>query len=144
MKKLNFSIHINAPRERVWQILWDDTTYRQWAAVFHEGSYAESDWEEGSRILFLSGGNGMISRIARLVPNEVMTFEHLGEVKAGVEDFDSAEVQVWKGALEHYALSEREGGTELSVELDSDDVFADYFSKTFPKALARVKELAEA
>lgn len=141
MKKLNFSIHIAAPKERLWQTLWNDATYRQWTATFHEGSYAESDWKEGSKILFLGpGGNGMTSRIARLIPNEFMSFEHLGEVKNGVEDFSGG----WSGALENYSLHEQDGGTELSVEIDSDDSFADYFSETFPKALARVKELAEA
>ncbi len=145
MKKLNFSTQINATKERVWNILWDDATYRQWTAAFHEGSYAESDWQEGSKILFLGpGGNGMISRIARLVPNEIMTFEHLGEMKEGVEDFTTAAEKGWAGALEHYALHEINGGTKLFVELDWDDEFADYFQKTFPKALEKVKELAEA
>ncbi|MBK9014159.1 MAG: SRPBCC domain-containing protein [Saprospiraceae bacterium] len=142
MKKLNFSISINATRERVWQILWDDATYRQWAAVFHEGSYAESDWQEGSKIRFLGpGGNdGMVSRIDKLVPNEVMDFEHLGEMKNGVEDMTSA----WGGSHERYFLNEKDEGTELSVELESTDEFGDYFAKTFPAALAKIKELSEA
>lgn len=145
MKKLNFSTHINAPKNRVWNTLWDDATYRQWTAAFHEGSYAESDWQEGSKILFLGpGGSGMTSRIARLIPHEFMSFEHLGEVTGGVEDFDSAAAKGWAGALENYTLRENEGGTELSVEVDVGDSFADMFLGMFPKALQKVKELAEA
>jgi uncharacterized protein YndB with AHSA1/START domain len=145
MKKHRFTTHISAPRERVWHILWDDATYRAWTAAFIEGSHAQSDWQEGSEIRFLSpGGNGMVSRIAKLVPNQEMTFEHLGEIKNGVEDFASAEEKGWKGALEKYELHEQDGGTRLEAELDADEAEADYFAKTFPIALAKVKELAEA
>jgi len=145
MKRLTFSTHIRAPKNRVWHALWDDANYRQWTTVFHEGSHAVSDWQEGSKILFLGPeGSGMVSRIARLVPNEFMSFQHLGEMKSGVEDYTSAEAQGWAGALENYTLREKDGGTELSVELDTENSFAEYFAGTFPKALARVKELAEA
>ncbi|MBI5915618.1 MAG: SRPBCC domain-containing protein [Bacteroidetes bacterium] len=140
MKKLNFTVNINAPRERVWQTLWNDATYRQWTAVFHEGSYAESDWQEGSKILFLSpSGDGMTSRIARLIPNKFMSFEHLGEVKNGAEDFSGN----WSGAFENYMLTATDSAATLAVEIDSDDNFADYFKDIFPKALAKVKELSE-
>lgn len=145
MKKLNFSTHINAPRERAWQVLWEDASYRAWTAVFHKGSYAESDWKEGSKILFLGpddngGTGGMTSRIAKLVPNETMVFEHLGEVKNGLEDFSKG----WSDAFEKYFLRQSADGTELHVELDTLDEYASYFEETFPKALAKIKELAEA
>ena len=146
MKKLTFSIQIDASRERVWDALWIDQNYRAWTSVFHPGSHAESDWKEGSKILFLGGDerSGMVSRIASLIPNEFMSFQHLGEIKNGVEDYDSPAVKAWNGAHENYTLQEKSGGTELSVELDADDSFADYFQDKFPKALEKVKELAEA
>jgi uncharacterized protein YndB with AHSA1/START domain len=145
MKKLTFSIQIDAPKEQVWNVLWNDESYRAWTSVFHPGSYAKSDWKEGSKILFLGGdGNdGMISTIARLIPNEFMSFQHLGELKNGVEDYDSPSAKGWAGAMENYTLQEKNGGTELSVELDADNSFADYFTQAFPKALDKVKELAE-
>jgi uncharacterized protein YndB with AHSA1/START domain len=145
MEKLIFTTHINAPRERVWQALWEDASYRAWTAVFHEGSYAESDWQEGSKILFLGpdgdgGTGGMTSRIAKLVPNDTMIFEHLGEVKNGVEDFSKG----WSEAFEKYFLRPSADGTELTVELDTLSEYASYFQETFPKAMAKIKELAEA
>ena len=144
MKKLNFSTQIIASKERVWSTLWDNATYRQWTAVFHEGSYAESDWQEGSKILFLGpGGSGMTSRIARLIPNEFMSFQHLGEIKNGVEDFTSSEAQGWAGALENYTLKKVGDATELSVEMDADGEFENMFKDIFPKALAKLKELSE-
>ncbi len=144
MKKLKFSIQIDAPQERVWNILWTDETYRAWTAAFHPGSYAKSDWKEGSKILFLgSEGEGMVSKIERLVPNEYMSFQHLGELKNGVEDYDSPKVKGWTGAMENYTLHEENGGTKLDVDLDADESFADHLEGAFPKALDKVKELAE-
>lgn len=139
MKTLHFSININAPVEKVWNALWQDANYRKWTAVFHEGSYAESDWEEGSKILFLGpGGDGMFSMIEKKIPNKQMIFKHLGELKNGVE-----ESKGWENARESYFLSEKDGGTELKVELDSVGEFEQYFSETFPKALQEVKNIAE-
>jgi uncharacterized protein YndB with AHSA1/START domain len=141
MKKLTFSTQIAAPRTRVWSALWDDSTYRQWTSLFTEGSHAISDWREGSRILFLGpAGDGMASRIDRLIPGEFMSFEHLGEVKGGVE----VTGQQWAGARENYTLRDHDGGTEVTVELDTVADFAGYLAGVFPKALARLKELAEA
>ena len=53
MEKKQFKIEIAAPREKVWKILWGDKTYPAWTSVFAEGSRAETDWEEGSKVLFL-------------------------------------------------------------------------------------------
>lgn len=145
MKKVNFSIDIAAAPERVWEALWHDENYRNWTSAFGEGSRAESDWQEGSKILFLggSGDEGMSSRIARKIPNQFMSFEHLGVVKDGVEDFSSTATDGWAGSHENYTLTPNAGGTRLDVELDTKDDFETYFRDTFPKALARVKEIAE-
>lgn len=144
MKHLNFSIQINAPKEKVWSILLDDKTYRQWASVFHEGSYAIGDWSEGSKILFLGPeGSGMTSRIFRHVPNEFISIQHLGTIKDGVEDFESEETKKWSGALENYSASERNGATELLVEFDTTEDYEAYFQEKWPKALEKVKELSE-
>ena len=60
MSTLKFNTNINAPKEKVWETLWNDTTYQQWTAAFTAGSYTESDWNEGSKIKFLSpNGNRM-------------------------------------------------------------------------------------
>jgi len=139
MKTLKFTETIKASKTKVWETLWNDDTYKQWTAPFMEGSYAESDWKEGSKILFLSpGGNGMFSIIEKKIPNEQMTFKHLGEIKNGVE-----EAKNWEGAKEAYHLEEKNGVTQLDVEMDAVGEFEDYFSKTFPVALNKVKEIAE-
>jgi len=139
MKKIKFQTTINASSEKLWQVLWSDSTYRQWTAAFTEGSYAESDWQEGSKILFLStGGNGMFAIIEKSIPGKQMTFRHQGEIKNGVE-----EKKEWGNAEESYYLQEENGKTELTVEVDATAEFQQYFEDTFPKAMKILKEIAE-
>ena len=144
MEKKQFKIEISAPREKVWKILWGDKTYPAWTSVLTKGSRAETNWEEGSKVLFVDGkGEGMVSTIAQKIPNEFMSFKHLGMVKNGVEDLNSEQVKDWAGALENYRLKTLDGKTELVVDMDMTEEFKDYFINTWPKALDKVKELAE-
>ncbi|MCB0731941.1 MAG: SRPBCC domain-containing protein [Ignavibacteriae bacterium] len=144
MSKEIFKTEINAPKEKVWKILWDDETYRKWTSAFAEGSYMESDWKIGGRTLFLGGeGNGMVSTIDQLKENEIMSFKHLGMIKDGKEDLESEEVKQWAGLLETYILESSENKTQLSVEMDLADDYKDYFLEAFPKALKVVKDLSE-
>jgi hypothetical protein len=139
MKTLNYSVSINAPKEKVWDKLWNDASYRQWTSAFSEGSYAETDWQEGSKVLFLSpGGDGMFGIIEKKVPYKEMTFKHLGEVKKGVE-----EPKDWAGARESYQLQEANGTTQVNVKLDITEDYQEYFDKTFPKALDILKQISE-
>lgn len=142
MKKLQFSIDINAPKEKVWKALWEETNYRNWTSAFTEGSHAETDnWKEGSKVKFLDGkGSGMYSTIVKNTPNEFMSFRHEGEIINGNET-PKAE---WNGAMENYILKDNGAGkTKLIVDLNSAAEFGDYMNETFPKALEKVKALAE-
>ena len=107
-----------------------------------EGSYAESSWEEGAKIAFLTPDkNGMFGIIKKKVLNAEMTFKHLGEIKNGIE-----ETKNWENATESYRLSQTEEGTLLTVVLTMDDAnkeFESYFNETFPKALSILKQLCE-
>ncbi len=144
MERLHFAADINAPKEKVWDTLWAKGKYEIWAAVFHEGSTFETDWEEGSKILFTDGkGSGMVSKVSANKPNEYMSFTHLGEIKDGVEDTTSEKVKIWQGATESYTLTESNGGTKLAVDMDITPDFKDYFLNTWPKAIEAIKTLAE-
>jgi uncharacterized protein YndB with AHSA1/START domain len=111
MEQLHFSVNIDAPKEKVWEALWTKGKYETWTAVFSEGSTVETDWKEGSKILFTDGkGSGMVSKIAANKPNEYMSFKHLGEIKDGVEDTTSEKVKQWQGSHENYTLKEENGG----------------------------------
>ncbi|MDO6434083.1 SRPBCC domain-containing protein [Flavitalea sp. BT771] len=141
-----FKITIDAPREKVWNALWKNESYQQWTAPFAAGSRAETDWKKGSKVLFLDGKNsGMVSTIVDNKPNEFMSIRHLGIINNGVEDLDSAESRQWAGALENYTLRTVNGKTELIVDMEGNipEAFVDYFVQTWPKALEKLKEIAE-
>ncbi len=36
MQKIKFSTTINAPKEKVWEILWNLDAYRKWTTAFAE------------------------------------------------------------------------------------------------------------
>lgn len=145
MERLHFSVDINASKEKVWDTLWAKGKYEAWTAVFSEGSTVETDWKEGSKVLFTDGkGSGMVSKISANKPNEYMSFTHLGEMKDGVEDTTSEKVKQWQGCTESYTLTESNGGTKLEVDMDITADFKDYFENTWPKAIETIKTLAEA
>lgn len=151
MEKLHASIVINAPVEKVWHTMLDDTTYREWTKAFNPGSYYQGSWDEGAEILFLGSSpdgergdeGGMVSRIAKNRPYEFISIEHLGIIKNGEKDFDSDEVKKWTPAFENYTFTEKDGGTEVTVDVDVADEYLDEFNEMWPKALQVLKELAE-
>lgn len=144
MQKANYSIIIDAPREKVWEQLWGATSYRDWTSAFAPGSDAITDWQQGSKAVFTDGsGSGMVARIKERRDNEYMSIEHLGEVKDGVEDTTSDKVRAWAGALENYTLNDKDGKTEVLIDMDTTEDFKDYMDKTWPKALNRLKEISE-
>src|SRR6187549_361027 len=106
MEKLQFSIDIAAPSQKVWEVLWGDDSYPRWTSVFGEGSRAVTDWQEGSKVHFLggNGSGGMYSRIDRRVDNELMSFRHLGVIKDGKEQPSDKESKEWENAMETYRL----------------------------------------
>lgn len=150
MQKLHFSLEISAPREKVWKIMLDEATYREWTKAFGENNYYKGDWNKGSSIQFLgvdaeSGIEmGMTSRIAENRLHEFVSIEHLGIVANGVEDTTSENARQWSPAFENYTFIERDGATEVQVDLDTPDEYADAFRGMWTDALQRLKTLCEA
>jgi uncharacterized protein YndB with AHSA1/START domain len=144
MERIQFKTAIDASRERVWEILWGEQTYPQWTSPFSEGSQVKTDWQKGSRVMFLDGkGDGMISEIADKVPNEFMSFRHIGITSNGKEDFETPKAKGWSGSIENYTLRSVNGKTELTIDQDIEDEYKDYFQKTWPQALEKLKSMAE-
>jgi len=150
MHKLNFSIVINAPKAKVWNTMLDDATYRVWTEAFAPGSHYVGDWSKGSKILFLGPDpttgkmGGMVSRIKENRLHEYISIEHLGMVSDGKEDTTSEAVKTWAGVHENYTFKEKDGKTEVLVEMDSSGgEFEEMFKDMWPKALQKLKELVE-
>ena len=149
MEKLNFKIEINAPKEKVWNTMLDDATYRLWTTPFSEGSYYKGDWSKGSKIIFLGPNpetgkeGGMVSRIKENRLYEYISIEHLGIVHDGVEDTTSDAVRQWAGSLENYTFKDFKGKTELLIDMDINDEYKEMFEGMWPAALKKLKELTE-
>jgi len=139
MEKLHFDIQINAEAEKVWSVLWDDFSFRQWTSAFTEGSFYQGNLKENEIIKFLDPqNNGMFSKIVTLIPNQEIKFLHLGEIYNGVEA-----PQNWGEATEKYILTEDENTTHLKVEIQTLERFKSFFEEKFPDALSNVKHLSE-
>lgn len=146
MKRKTYSTTVNAPKEVVWGSLWGKETFPKWTAPFSPGSRAETNWEEGSKILFLNADNeGMVSRVEKKKENEFMDIRHLGIIdKEGNEDLDSEKVKTWKDAHEIYTLKNVDDGkTELIVDVDVDEEYEEFMDNTWPKAFEELRLLSE-
>lgn len=142
---LKFSTEINATREKVWEILWSEESYKKWIKPFSNSDLKTiSVWKEGESITFLdSNGNGMQSKINKMSPPETMVFQHFKEIKNGEVQPSTPETKKWEGALESYNLVEKNATTSLLVKMDTAKEHEDFFNESFPEALKIVKDLAE-
>lgn len=149
MDKLRLSIVINAPKGKVWDTMLGAETYRAWTEPFMSGSHYVGDWNQGSKILFLAPEketgklSGIVSRIKENRRHEYISIEHLGVVVDGKEDTSSPEAKRWAGALENYTFKESGGKTEVLVEQDMAEEYKQILADLWPKALGKLKVLAE-
>jgi uncharacterized protein YndB with AHSA1/START domain len=143
IKPIKKSIDINAPREKVWSVLFNDETYRIWSGEFSEGSFAETDWQVGSKVKFMDESKGgMGGEIVANIQNELLTIKYDGVLKDGelVDDEDS---KIWAGVTETYILTDVNGTTHLDVEAAMVDYIYDAMNEAWDRAMAKIKELAE-
>lgn len=145
MEKLHFSIVIQAPVEKVWDLMLARESYRVWAGVFSEGSDYDGSWEKGARIKFVDGsGGGMLSEITDNQLHKFVAMRHFGEMNNGLEDTTSDRVKAWAPAYESYTFTEHGEATKLDVELDVPESFVQFMNDTWPEALKKLKALCEA
>ena len=151
MKKLQFTVHINAPAAKIYDLMLginNKSTYEQWTSLFNPTSTYEGSWEKGSKMLFVGVDEkgekgGMVSRIAENIPNRFVSIQHYGLFKADEEITEGPEVEKWGNGFENYTFEENNGTTTVGVDLDTTEDFLDYMNQTFPKALDKLKELCE-
>ena len=151
MEKLQFKKDIDASAEIVYETMLgirNIETYEQWTAEFNPTSTYIGNWEKGSKIFFIgedeNGKNGgMVSEIVDNIPNQFVSIRHYGILDGEKEITEGTEVEKWAGGLENYSFEENNGKTIVTVEVDAMEDHLDFFNKTFPKALAKLKEITE-
>jgi len=149
MKKLHYEITINVNREKVWQAVTGNKTYSEWTAPFNAGSYFEGGWNEGDKIRFLGTDDkgeigGMLSQIEKSDHPSYISIKHYGQIVKGKEDTTSDEVKKWAPSYENYTFEKiNDNSTRFIAELDSADEWATMMEEMWPKALNKLKEVAE-
>lgn len=142
MKEMRFQVEIRATKERVWDTLWQDETFREWAGIIDPGTYMKGELQEGSEVEYISAENGygVTSLVEKLTPGEFVLLRHSADTQdSGVRERDKQ----WTGGKESYCLMESDGTTTLTATFDVPPELEEYFTVTYPKALERVKDLAE-
>ena len=142
MKELQYSIKIDASREKVWNTLWQDETFRIWASVIDPETYMVGELKEGNEIQFISAANGygVTSLVEKLIDGEYLLLQHQADTQNTGKD--EREKQ-WTGGTESYKLVEEGGTTTLIAGCDVPPEMEEYFNETYPKAIEKIKELAE-
>jgi hypothetical protein len=142
VKEMQFSIEINATKERVWDTLWQDETFREWASIIDPETYLVGDLKEGNEIQFISSasGYGVTSLVEKIVTGEFLLLRHHADTKDSGKREREKE---WTGGKESYSLAEKDGTTTLTVTFDVPQELEEEFKVNYPKALERVKVLAE-
>ena len=151
MKKLQFKKNIDASAEKVYNTMLginNIETYERWTSEFNPTSTYEGSWEKGAKIYFIGTDEngkrgGMVSEIADIVPFRFVSIRHYGILDGENEITEGDMVEKWAGGLENYSFQENNGTTTVTVEMDAIEDYLDYFSSTWPKALNKLKELAE-
>ena len=151
MKKLQYKKDINATAGKVYDTLLglsDIGTYEQWTAEFNPTSTYEGSWVKGSKIYFIGTDEhgkkgGMVSEIAENIPSKFVSIRHYGILDGDKEITEGPDVEPWAGGLENYSFSEQNGITTVTVDINVIEDYLDYFNTTWPKALNKLKEIAE-
>jgi uncharacterized protein YndB with AHSA1/START domain len=144
MKNLRFSVDVDAPVDRVWHVMLDLETYRQWTGVFHAGSTYEGGWGEGEEIRFVGPdddgtSSGLFGVIEQNQQNKLVRIRYLGDIESGVENRSGPAV----GLHESYSFSETGGVTTLVVDLEVPDEWAEMMDGMWSEAVLEIKRLAE-
>lgn len=140
---MQFKVVIDAPKTVVWDTLWQDETFRDWAAILDLGTYMVGDLKQGEEVQFISAENGygVTSLVAEVKPGEFLLLKHQADTQgSGTRE----RTPQWTGGNETYSLVENDGATTLTFMCDVPTELKEYFTTAYPKAFARVKALAEA
>ena len=144
IKKIVFSVDIDAKCDEVWNKMWDKKAYTDWTTPFCAGTYFTGEIELGNRIHFIAPSfDGMYSDVFYLIPNKLIIFKHIGNLKDLKELPVDAESEKWTGSFETYKLEEDNGITTVTAEIDCMEEYIDYMNEKFPLALQELKKISE-
>ncbi len=141
MKEMQFSIEIQATKEQVWNTLWQDKTFREWAGIIDPGTHMVGELKAGNEVQYISGnGYGVTSLVEEYIPNEYLLLRHQADTQgSGKQEREKQ----WTGGKESYRLTENNGATTLTTIFDVPTELEELLNVSYPKAFDVVKKLAE-
>ncbi len=85
----------------------------------------------------------MFAEIAESKKPYFISIRHLGQILGGQEDTTSETAKKWAPAYENYTLTPSGDATKFEVDVDTDEEFSEMFRDVWPKALEKLKDIAE-
>lgn len=144
IKTIRKDIDIMAPKETIWNILFNNELNKKWYKAFSDGSQARTDWQEGSQAIFTDEtGSGMLGMIKENKPFTRLTIEYYGYLNNGKEDILSEGAKAIKGTQETYELVRRDGVTRLYISCEMEEQYYDVLNDSWDTALQKIKSMAE-
>lgn len=133
------TVEVQAPPAKVWDVLLEPSSIKEWAKAFSEGTHVETTWQPGSEVVWKDGGGNVGAK------GVVVLHDRPSMLKVAFYDDVHAGPPAPTGEYtEIYALAEKDGRTLLSIEvgpLPVRDVGT--HAPMWDKALGAMKELAE-
>jgi uncharacterized protein YndB with AHSA1/START domain len=148
LETLRFEIVVNANVEKVYSFMLDEKHFAEWTSVFNPSSRFKGSWVKGSKILFLGESKegkteGMIGIVKENIPGKFVSIESIGMVSEDKEITTGPDLEGWVGGHENYSFSGDDRITTVTVDLDTNQQFKNYFLETYPKALEKLKSICE-
>ena len=145
MESKEYSITINASKEKVWDIMIGEGTYDKWVKAFSPNSEKEGEWIQGSYMNFIDKNIGGTRALLEVVdkPNRIVAKHITLLSKEGAQDVKSEVFQKWNGSIEEYLLSEENGVTKVRILMKCHKDFFEMFDSCWPIALKNLKYLCE-
>lgn len=143
-RDINRSVVIRAAPEKIWEVLWGIQSYRDWTSSFSESSDVETNWREGSSILFIDRSrSGIFGQIREMTSPRKMIFEYDGRMADGKKDTESEEAKELRGIKEIYTLDPGGDSCRLTIQTSLPEKTYDKISYSWDKALDKIKNLSE-
>jgi hypothetical protein len=120
-------------------------TYKDWTNAAWPGSDYKGEWKQGENIRFAGeDGTGTLATVNTFEPYTKILLTHIALLQPGsIEDTESEWAKKWVGSLEGYTFAEKDGITELTIDMKIYEDWEDMFNNDWPIALARLKEICE-
>jgi uncharacterized protein YndB with AHSA1/START domain len=145
MEHIEYKVVIEAPAKKVWDIMLQPDTYRQWVARSWPNSYYDGKWAKGEKIKFIGpDGSGTLAELVEVKPHEKIFARHIAMLNpGGIEDRTSETAKGWIGTTEEYKFAEQNGRTTLTVTMETTPAWRKMFDDGWPTALQELKEISE-